>query len=69
MKTLQQHIQSLIDAAPGQNKTERTANIAALIGVGRTHLYEILAGTRTLGSLDAAKALHRLGVPADILLK
>jgi hypothetical protein len=67
MKTLQQHVQDLIDKTPGDSKTTRIKAFSKSVGCGRTHLYEILAGSRKRFSYKTLKALYRYKVPAKVL--
>ncbi len=67
MNTLKERVQLLIDKTPGETNRIRTAIFAKSIGCGRTHLYEILAGSRKRFSYKSLKALYQRRVPAKLL--
>lgn len=65
---LVKEIRLMIDATPGLSRTEKIKLFSNSIGCGRTHLYEMLDGSRDFASAETLRKLYHLGIPAELLL-
>lgn len=70
MTTLAYSLNYIIDHCfTDESRTKRAQRLATHLGIGRTHLYEIIKGTRELQSFQAIRVLYwHYDIPLHLIL-